>query len=149
MPPRVAVVIDSNVWIGGLLSRTGAPAELTRRVVLAGLPFFSPATLDELRTRLWKPKFDRYLSLARRQRFLIELAAVALTVDIPVDIAQRRDCRDPDDDKFLHTALAAGARWLIRGDADLLVLADAWAASGVRIVSPAAALLDKDFLVAR
>ena len=33
-----------------------------------------------------------------------------------------RLCRDPDDDKFLHCAVSAGARVLVSGDKDLLVL---------------------------
>ena len=31
-----------------------------------------------------------------------------------------RLCRDPDDDKFLHCALSAGARAIVSGDKDLL-----------------------------
>ena len=44
---------------------------------------------------------------------------------------QVRDCRDPDDDKFLELALASGARAIVTGDADLLVL-DPW--RDIRIV---------------
>ena len=33
-----------------------------------------------------------------------------------------RLCRDPDGDKFLHCAVSAGARVLVSGDKDLLVL---------------------------
>lgn len=33
-----------------------------------------------------------------------------------------RLCRDPDDDKFLHCAVSAGAKVLVSGDNDLLVL---------------------------
>lgn len=31
-------------------------------------------------------------------------------------------CRDPHDDKFLHCAVSAGAKFLVSGDKDLLVL---------------------------
>jgi predicted nucleic acid-binding protein len=44
---------------------------------------------------------------------------------------QVRDCRDPDDDKFLELALASGARAIVTGDTYLLVL-DPW--RGIRIV---------------
>jgi predicted nucleic acid-binding protein len=30
--------------------------------------------------------------------------------------------RDPDDDKLIHAASAAGAQWLVTGDGDLLTL---------------------------
>ena len=42
-----------------------------------------------------------------------------------------RDCRDPDDDKFLELALASGSRAIVTGDQDLLVL-DPW--RGISIV---------------
>ncbi len=64
-------------------------------------------------------------------------------VDIPETIAAQRYSRDKDDDKFIHTALAGAAMWLVTGDLDLLVIE---ADLGVRIVAPAQALLMKDFL---
>lgn len=135
-----AVVIDTNVWISGLLSASGAPAQLTRQAVRSGRPVFSAETFAELRERLWRPKFDRYITLEQRKRFLLDLESIACWVNVPPTIAGQPLCRDPADDKFLHLALAAGANWLITGDQDLLVLADSPAAQGVRILSPAEAL---------
>lgn len=114
------VVIDTNVWISGALSREGAPAQLVRHVLQYGLPVFSPSTFAELEARLWKPKFDRYLSMELRQRLLHDLNAASFWVDVPPEISSRSYCRDTDDDKFIHTALAAGAAWLVTGDRDLL-----------------------------
>ena len=51
--------------------------------------------------------------------------------------------RDKDDDKFIHTALAGAAMWLVTGDQDLLCIE---ADVGVRIVDPAQALLMPEFL---
>jgi predicted nucleic acid-binding protein len=45
--------------------------------------------------------------------------------------------RDPDDDKFIHAALAAGAQWLVTGDSDLLTLGKV---EDVVIMTPAQAL---------
>ncbi len=135
-----AVAIDTNVWISGLLSASGAPAQLTRQVVRNGRPVFSAETFAELRERLWRPKFDRYITLEQRKRFLLDLESIACRVDVPPTIAVQPLCRDPADDKFLHLALAAGANWLITGDQDLLILADSAAAQGVSILSPAEAL---------
>ncbi len=135
-----AVVIDTNVWISGLLSAGGAPAQLTRQAVRNGRPVFSAETFAELRERLWRPKFDRYITLEQRKRFLLDLESIACWVDVPPTIAAQPLCRDAADDKFLHLALAAGANWLISGDQDLLVLADSAAAQRVGILSPAEAL---------
>lgn len=135
-----AVVIDTNVWISGLLSASGAPAQLTRQAVRNGRVVFSAETFAELRERLWRPKFDRYITLEQRKRFLLDLESIACWVDVPPTIAAQPLCRDPADDKFLHLALAADANWLITGDQDLLILADSAAAQGVSILSPAEAL---------
>ena len=102
-----------------------------------GLPVFSSDTFAELETRLWLPKFDRYLSLELRRQILHDLNAAAHWVEVPPEIAVSPHCRDADDDKFIHAALAAGAAWLVSGDRDLL---DAPAVPGVRILSAAQAL---------
>jgi putative PIN family toxin of toxin-antitoxin system len=96
---------------------------------------FSSATLEDLETRLWRPKFDRYLSLEQRQAILHDIGAAALWVT-PGPSAMTFS-RDPDDDKFIALALAGQAPWLITGDQDLL------AVTGVEhlaIMTPAQAL---------
>ena len=79
--PRV--VIDTNVWISGLLTKAGMPAQLTRQVVKYGQPVFTPDTFAELRQRLWLPKFDRYVTMENRKQLLHDIDAVAYWVDVP------------------------------------------------------------------
>jgi putative PIN family toxin of toxin-antitoxin system len=141
----VGVVVDTNVWISGLLTRTGAPALLTRQVVLHGRPVFTADTFGELSDRLWRPKFDRYVTLERRKGLLGDLDAIAQWVDVPSTIAARAFCRDAADDKFIHAAMAGGAHWLVTGDKDLLVLAADLAALGVTVLSAAEALARPEF----
>jgi uncharacterized protein len=146
MNPRgPVVVIDSNVWISGMLTRSGAPAQLIRQVVRLGRPVFTPETFAELKQRLWLPKFDRYVSIEDRRRLLHEVDTAALWIDVSPQIATQAFCRDADDDKFIHAALASNADWLVTGDKDLLVLSEALLASGVRIVSPADAMQLPEF----
>jgi putative PIN family toxin of toxin-antitoxin system len=114
------VVVDTNIWISAMLSRDGAPARMVKAVLARALPVFSAATFAELETRLWQAKFDRYLGLELRRRILHDLNGAAHWVELPAGIAAQRYCRDADDDKFIHVALAAGAAWLITGDRDLL-----------------------------
>lgn len=116
------VVIDTNVWISGVLIRSGIPAQLIRQVVRLGRPVFAPETFAELKQRLWLPKFDRYVSMEDRRRLLQDIDAAAIWIDIPPQIAEQTFCRDADDDKFIHAAIAAGASRLISGDDDLLCL---------------------------
>ena len=92
-----------------MLTKTGAPARLLRHVIAHGFPVFSFATFAELESRLWRPKFDRYLSMEYRRRLLHDINAVANWVDIRPEIASQIYCRDVDDDKFIHTALSANA----------------------------------------
>ncbi len=122
MKVKLMVVVDTNVWISAALSKAGSPAHVVRHVLAYGLPVFTPGTFDELQTRLWRPKFDRYLSMDLRKRILHDLKAAAMWVDAPAGITAVAHCRDPDDDKFIHAALAANAPWLVTGGLDLLSL---------------------------
>jgi uncharacterized protein len=136
------VVIDTNIWLSAAISKSGAPAQVVRKVLQNGVPVFSKATFAELEARLWKPKFDRYLSMETRRAILHDANAVAHWVDIPTDLAAKTYSRDPDDDKFIHTALAASAAWLVTGDQDLLVIETPLP---VRILTAGEALLDVGF----
>ena len=140
------VVLDTNIWLSAAISKSGAPAQVVRRVLQNGVPVFSKATFAELEARLWKPKFDRYLSMETRRAILHDANAVAHWVDIPADIATKTYSRDPQNrrisDKFIHTALAASAAWLVTGDQDLLVIE---APLPVRILTAGEALLEKEF----
>lgn len=142
-------VVDTNVWISGFLSKTGAPASVIRQLVSQGKPVFSVATYAELQDRLWRPKFDRYLSIEHRKQLLRDVDVVAHWVSVPPEIEQQTFSRDPDDNKFIHTALAANAPWLVTGDQDLLVLAEELKLLGVTILSPADALIQADFFTRR
>lgn len=104
--PGLGVVIDTNVWISAALVPTGTPARLVHHVLAHGMPVLTPQTFEELRTRLHKPKFDRYISLEQRHALLRDLQACALWVEVPKAISQQSFSRDRDDDAFVHAALA-------------------------------------------
>lgn len=138
-PPSLRAVIDTNVWISGLLTKTGAPAQLTRHVILMARPVFSAQTFDELQDRLWRPKFDRYVSIEQRLAFLRDVDSIAERVELDAhpDLTGQAHSRDPDDDKFIHTALVGEAAVLVTGDRDLL---DLGRVGELQILSPADAL---------
>lgn len=130
-------VVDTNVLISALLRPSGPTAEVLPAVRAAGgVLLFSDETFGELASRLMRPKFDRYVSEAMRQRFLADLAGVADWITITGVV---RACRDPQDDKFLETAINGAADGIVSGDADLLV---PHPFAGVPILTP------HDFLVA-
>jgi len=129
-------VVDSNVLISAALLADSVPARFLTQVLNQGRLVFCPETFDELRSRLWRPKFDRYVSLEDRKLFLRDLQAVAEWVDLP-PVSGPAYCADPDDEKFLRLALAAKAAALVSGDRDLTSLHDV---AGVPVLTPAQAL---------
>lgn len=131
------VVVDTNVLLSAALVPRSVPAELVDRLLADGRLIFSEATFAELESRIWKPKFDRYLPIERRKQILFELNSGALWVEIPVSISNQVFSRDMKDDFFIHAALAANATRLISGDVDLLCLHPL---NNMHIVSPRTAL---------
>ena len=75
-------VLDTNVLISAALSRQGSPYMLVQRVLAEARTVFSEPTFEELRGRLYRPKFDRYISLDMRERVLRDLSASAPWVEI-------------------------------------------------------------------
>ncbi|MFP5382005.1 MAG: putative toxin-antitoxin system toxin component, PIN family [Gammaproteobacteria bacterium] len=116
------VVVDTNVLLSAALSSGGVPALLVDQILETGRLVLSEATFSELETRIWHPKFDRYLPIERRRSILQLVQAAAIWVDISADLAQRSFSRDASDDAFIQVAIAATATRLISGDDDLLCL---------------------------
>jgi putative PIN family toxin of toxin-antitoxin system len=125
-------IFDTNILVSAALL-SGSRADACVRAVLArDIPLiFSAATYDELADVLMRPKLDRYVSRRIREALLRTWHKTAVMFPEAALREGVRDCRDPDDDKFLELALASGARAVVTGDEDLLVL-DPW--RGIRIV---------------
>ena len=123
------LVVDTNILISAALSAQGAPAKLVRLALAQHRLVFSQATLSELLTRIYRPKFDRYISLESRESLLHDFNASALWVDVGEPAVY---CQDRDDDHFIELALKAQAHYLVSGDKDL---PEAPLLAGLRIVS--------------
>ncbi|BAV63155.1 putative toxin-antitoxin system toxin component, PIN family [Sphingobium sp. GW456-12-10-14-TSB1] len=114
-----AFVLDTNVLISAALSAESPPARVTHWVIANARLIFAEPTFEEFRSRLWRPKFDRYLTIERRNQILHDFSAIADWVELnsdPLPVSSR----DPDDDMFIRAAIAGSARWLVSGDRDLL-----------------------------
>ena len=92
---------------------------------------FSDETFEELQTRIWRAKFDSYVSRESRAIYLAQLKTVSAWVSIA---GAKMGCRDPDDDMLLETALMGDADCLITGDGDLLEMTPY---QGIPILRPA------------
>jgi putative PIN family toxin of toxin-antitoxin system len=75
--------------------------------------------LEEVETRLARPKFTKYVDDLKRRTFVADLALSAVQVELPGTF---RFCRDPEDDKLLEIAVVGRADFLVTGDQDLLIL---------------------------
>jgi len=114
-------VVDTNVLISAALSPHSAPARIVDVLLQHAALVFSRQTFHELETRLWRSKFDRYLTVQRRNLLLHDFAAAAHWVELPAESVPSYS-RDRADDVFLHTALHGKVQWLVSGDKDVLVL---------------------------
>lgn len=112
-------VLDTNALIRAALSADSPPAKVTLGAVPHGRLIFSEQTFEEFRSRLWRPKFDRYHSIERRNQILYDFSAIAEWVEIG-NITITKHSRESNDDMFIATAISRSARWLVSSDKDLL-----------------------------
>ena len=116
-------VLDVNVLVSALISRTGAPARLVELWLAGELEVVvSEMLLAELERALAYPKVRERVAASDAERFVLVLREVAELVSDP-DEAPPISSSDPRDDYLL--ALAARARaQLVSGDEHLLSLRD-------------------------
>lgn len=129
------VVVDTNVLVSALVFPGGAPEQVYRLAIEGGITLVtSPPLLAEL-GRVLTERFgwqDDYVRAALAQ--LVRLGEVVEPVERVSIIAD-----DPDDDRVLEAAQAAGAARIVSGDQHLLSLGR-W--GEVAILSPAEFLAD-------
>jgi putative PIN family toxin of toxin-antitoxin system len=127
-------VLDANVIISALLSRTGSPATVIRRWIDVSYDLIcSPLLLAELERALDYPKLRARIDPADARAMAEWLRRVAQIVDDP---AAPATTRSPDSGDHYLIALAASARAVIvTGDGHLLGLADS-----IPVFSPSAFL---------
>jgi len=112
----VKVVLDTNVFVSGVFFR-GPPHEILRawrdgRVELV----VSPEIVGEY-FRVGKILSERFPGI-ELEPILSLLTIEAILVSAPE--LPEAVCDDPDDDKFLACAIAAGAKVVVSGDRHLL-----------------------------
>jgi uncharacterized protein len=129
------LVIDTNVLVSALLSRSGVPARLLERFLAgAGHELLCDVrVLDEYRDVLGRPEFS--FGAAAVADLLEAVEAVALVVDAP-PLAVRLP--DADDLPFLEVAAAGRAYALVTGNVRHFVPVQG--SHPVRVVSPREAL---------
>lgn len=139
----IKAVFDANLLVSAFLSREnpgGASNELLRFVIAGAVELcLSIDIIDEaVGILISRPR------LARRYRYTPEavgqyradLLMLATAVDDPAPVPGAVP-RDPDDDKIVACAVAAGAEYIVSRDHDLLSLGSY---GGIAIIAPEAFL---------
>lgn len=138
------VVLDTNVVISGLGSRSGPPGQVFQHWQRKSFELItSPQLVAEYRTALGYPKVRAFLRLPEPE---IEDALTGLgDADIVVDLSSVDEVviADPDDDIVVATAVAGEADYIISGDRHLLDLGEH---AGISVITPAVflAILERD-----
>lgn len=121
MQAPTRVVIDTNVFVSGLINPHGQPAQILfarERGMLTLL--IAPALMSEVGQVLRQPIIQRKHGLSDSQlsrlllRIIRSAEVVPLLADLPIT------CRDPKDDKFLAAALGGNAEYVLTGDEESL-----------------------------
>jgi uncharacterized protein len=128
----VRVVLDSNIWVSGLLWR-GMPWQLLRLAEAHRVePCMAPKMLAELAEVLAYERLQPRLQQLGLEPVELVAYAMGLATVFEVPPGPPIVAADPDDDIFLRCALAAGAVYVVSGDQHLLGLK---AYSGIPIVT--------------
>lgn len=127
------VVVDTNVWISGLLWK-GTPWHILRLAEEKKIEIYATASmLEELETVLHYPRLQpRCLELGLEIVDLMVYATALLSL-VKLERIEPVVITDPDDDVFVNCAMAVGAKYLISGNKHLLDLKQC---RGIPIVTP-------------
>jgi putative PIN family toxin of toxin-antitoxin system len=114
-------VLDPNVLIAAVISRSGTPALVLRAWHEGRFELVvSKALLRELERALRHPKLEAHVSAEQRSGYIELLRTTATQAEDPADVAPI--CDDPGDDYLIALAQAQRAL-LVAGDRHLLALA--------------------------
>jgi hypothetical protein len=120
---RPRLVIDTNVFVSGLISGTGSPAQILKAVQQHKvIHLVSDPIVEEYLRVLDYPRIRKFKKIT--DEFIAGIAAyLVYQAERIDDVSSIRLSPDPDDDVLLETAVDGRANWLVTNDkADLLLL---------------------------
>ena len=120
------VVLDTNIFVSGLLSKTGLPAKILD-AWRAGqyLLITSPPIVAEIRRVLETPRMRKkyFITSGDIEQLIILLEKDALIVPGRTDVKNAIP-DDPSDEMFLACAMDAAADYIVSGDRHLLDISE-------------------------
>jgi putative PIN family toxin of toxin-antitoxin system len=130
---RPRLVVDTNVFVSGLISGAGSPAQILRAIQRRKvIHLVSDPIVEEYLRVLDYPQIRRFKKIT--DEFVADIAAYLVYQTERVELVSNiRLSPDPDDNVFLETAIDGHASLLVTNDkADLLSLRTV---NGIPIVS--------------
>lgn len=127
------VVVDTNIWLSGLLW-SGVPGQILELVENSEIDAIgSEEILDELLKTLSRPKFEKRLNQLRLDIDAVMLGVRQVMTIVPTIVIQVPNLRDPKDSMIISAAISGRAKLIVTGDQDLLVLKEI---AGIKILLP-------------
>jgi uncharacterized protein len=127
------VVLDTNVWLSGLLWG-GIPDQIIQLVEQGAIEAIgSEEILEELQRTLRRPKLQKRLNQLEITVDAVLLAVRQVMVIFRIEPLEVPGLHDSKDAIIIASAVFGHADFIITGDQDLLTLREF---SGIRILSP-------------
>ncbi len=114
---KVKIVLDTNIVVSALIFG-GVPRKVTDLIVDKA---FRPVMSEELMTELRRVITERF-PRARHEIEIYERLLRRYAIWVPLGSQTVVVSRDPDDNKFIETALVSDAEYIVSGDKDLTEL---------------------------
>jgi putative PIN family toxin of toxin-antitoxin system len=141
MQTKPRLVLDTHVWLDWLVFEDPGIVPIRNAVGTGRVEVYVDAVCEaELARVLARGFAKRTLDAKAQAACIAQCRRLAKRIDAAVPEAERAllpVCSDPDDQKFLEAALAAGAQFLITKDRALLAITKKRTRLPFRILTPA------------
>ena len=114
----IKLVVDTNLWISFLISRSYAKLDKILKAGLARL-IFSAELIEEFIEVVERPKFKKIFSSSDIRNLFTDIYLYADLIEVKTSV---QICRDKKDNFLLSLCQDGNADFLLTGDEDLLVL---------------------------
>ena len=114
----IKLVVDTNLWISFLISRSYAKLDKILKAGLARL-IFSAELIEEFIEVVERPKFKKIFSSSDIRNLFTDIYLYADLIEVKTSV---QICRDKKDNFLLALCQDGNADFLLTGDEDLLIL---------------------------
>jgi putative PIN family toxin of toxin-antitoxin system len=130
-PPPLRVVVDTNVFVSGIINPAGPPGQVLKALREGAFTLISsPPINEEILEVLGRPRLQKY----GIRKALFDIGVILyVQAELIEEKTQVKISPDLDDDKFLTAAIDGKAKYIVTGDkSDLLQLGEY---RGVRLIT--------------